>query len=152
MSDLKSKLKGDAGSGFVVIFFALFIYLNSLGLSGGTGIYPRAIAVVIGICGILLIVRGMRKIEQPEYFKGIGWGVFILAVVFWIVSLFLIDIIGFFVTCAIFIVALSLLIETGKITVSRILKAALFAIITVSLFWFIFVYVLGIVMPEALFV
>ncbi len=80
---MKLKITWDTGIGLGIILFAIFILINALGMPNsslglGPGDFPEIISVGLIICGIILLIQGIREKPRKIYSKEALISIFIL--------------------------------------------------------------------------
>lgn len=123
------------GAGMVVFAGALLWYVQGFptipGQKVGPAVLPGALAVGIGVCGAILLVRGLREraasgvawVEWPEWFGSMPQlRAFVVLVAVNVLYLVAVDRLGFVVVGTIYLAALMM---TLRVRASRALPIAL---------------------------
>ena len=114
----------DSILGAFLLIFAAAVYWHTLafpeipGDPVGPALFPRVIAIGMGLCGIVLIVRGLLArgprawVEIPEWIRMPGLvAAFLLVVLGLLVSYFFLDKFGFLVIAPLLLGALMLVLR-----------------------------------------
>ena len=109
----------DSLSGVLLLAFAAAVYWHTLGFPEipgdpvGPALFPRVIAIGMGLCGIVLLVRGLLArgpqawIDVPPWIRMPGLvAAFLLVVLGLLISYFFLDRLGFLVVAPVLLVAL----------------------------------------------
>jgi putative tricarboxylic transport membrane protein len=109
----------DSLSGALLLAFAAAVYWHTLGFPEipgdpvGPALFPRVIAIGMGLCGAVLIVRGLLSQglrswgELPEWIRMPGLvAAFLLVVLGLLISYFFLDRLGFLVVAPVLLAAL----------------------------------------------
>ncbi len=109
----------DSLGGALLLAFAAAVYWHTLGFPEipgdpvGPALFPRVIAIGMGLCGIVLLVRGLLArgpqawIEVPPWIRMPGLvAAFLLVVLGLLISYFFLDRLGFLVVAPVLLAAL----------------------------------------------
>ena len=144
--------QGDILFGAVTILFASFIYVESSQLPTDTGGFSKLVSWILGGAGAVLLLKTFRRTEMAtRLFSDFQWAIFCISVALWILVIFLIPIVGFFVTAVVYLFLSSWLLLGRPRQIGALFKSALFAVATTVVLWFLFTEVLQLSMPEGLF-
>lgn len=138
----------DILSGAVVTLFAVVIYLQTGGLPKGAASFPRGIAIVLGLSGVLLMLRSLRLARTGKAeVSGYSWKLFAIAVPLWCATVWLIRPLDFFIVAPVFMAILSWVMLGVPRTAVGVLRAVAFGIVMSAGIWAVFVQVLGVSLP-----
>lgn len=114
----------DSLGGALLLAFAAAVYWHTLGFPEipgdpvGPALFPRVTAVGMGLCGLILIGRGVLAggakawIEVPEWIRMPGLvAAFLLVVLGLLLSYFFLDQLGFLVVAPVLLAALMLVLQ-----------------------------------------
>ncbi len=138
----------DILSGALVIIFSSLTFLQVGDLPKGAASFPKGIAIVLALSGLLLILRSFRmpgtgEVEARSY----SWSLFAITVPLWCASVWLIRPLDFFFVAPIFMAILSWMMSGAPRTAVGVLRAVTFGIAVSVGIWVIFVRVLGVSLP-----
>lgn len=138
----------DILSGVLVIAFSSVIYFQAAGLPKGALAFPKGIAIVLALSGLLLILRNWRAPSsgKPEG-RGYSWKLFAIAVMLWSASVWLIRPLDFFIVAPVFLAVLSWIMAGAPRTAIGVLRPVAFGIVVSAAMWGVFVQVLGVSLP-----
>ena len=143
---------GDILFGAVTILFASFIYVESSQLPTDSGGFSKLVSWILGGAGAVLLLKTFRRTETAtRLFLDFQWIIFFASVALWFLAIFLIPIVGFFVTAAIFLFLSAWLLLGWPRQPGMLFVIALFAVITTVALWFLFTQILQLSMPEGLY-
>jgi hypothetical protein len=144
--------QGDIIFGAATLLFASFIYFESNQLPTDTGGFSKLVSWILGGAGAVLLLKSFRQTETATLlFSDFQWAIFCTSVALWFLAIFLIPIVGFFVTAAVFLFLSSWLLLGRPRQTGALFKNALFAVTTTGVLWFLFKQTLQLSMPEGLF-
>lgn len=114
----------DSLCGALLLAFATAVYWHTLGFPEipgdpvGPSLFPRVIAIGMGVCGVVLIARGLLSRDPRSWFEPPEWirmpglvGAFLLVVLGLLVSYLFLDRLGFLVVAPLLLVALMLVLR-----------------------------------------
>ncbi len=117
----------DSLNGILLLAFAIAVYWHTLGFPEipgdpvGPALFPRVIAVGMGLCGLVLIVRGVLAHargwgEVPDWIRRPGLaGAFLLVVGGLLVAYLFLDRLGFLVVAPLLLLALMLALRVRAV-------------------------------------
>lgn len=152
---IKKAKKSDVIIGAITLGLAVFVYIRTLDFPKSffnpdvppAYFYPRILAVVLALFGILLIIFGIRaKLEVRQAIKWRGLVKVVVAVVFTTVYVILMPRIGFFILIPFLLVPL--MVMTGERDWKMLVAIPLLFIL---ISYFVFFRFLGVMFPTKIF-
>lgn len=142
---IKNKLlhgKNDLYTGVLLVFFSVFLYVNSFNLSDVAAFYPRVMLFIIGAIGVILIIRPIKKtpknkketkkIRPDNLIRNISVNIIAL-LLFWILA----PILGFYVALFLYVGLMSLFIG-GNWRYDKILNSFIYSTFFVTVLYVTF--------------
>jgi putative tricarboxylic transport membrane protein len=117
----------DSLNGALLLAFAIAVYWHTLGFPEvpgdpvGPALFPRVIAIGMGLCGIVLVVRGLLArgaawVEVPDWIRRPGLiGAFLLVILGLLVAYLFLDRLGFLVVAPVLLLALMLALRVSAV-------------------------------------
>lgn len=143
----------DITSGLGFLAFAAVFWLAGLDLTGISRVFPMGLEVFLALGGIALVINGLRlaRKEGAAEKEVTAWSRVILITVASVAYVFVIPLLGFYVTSVLFLFALAMILaEKGK--GARGLGVALgFSVGLMALIYIVFLKILQVPTPSGLF-
>jgi len=124
----------------VIVLLSLAVWRGTADLSEMAAVFPRAIAVVLIILGIVLLINGLTKKDKTNPFTGIALSRLVPMFIALAMYVGLIPFIGFILSSTLFLTFSFLYFGEGKSKVLYILKQLLLAFVISIGFYAIFYY------------
>ena len=146
--------RADIGVGIGLIIFGTWVfwyasaYRKTVIYIYGPNFFPQVLSILMGICGVLLIIRAVRGevLAKTDRIDPQGFIRLVIAIGMCIGYLFLMQVIGFAMGTSVFLfVLMTFLGQQGLIT--RVMSSIVASLIV----WAIFRYFLVIPLPEGMF-
>ena len=133
--------RGDIISSIFFLVLAAYIYISSLELEpGGPEKMPQLVAVIMGIFSLLLLIKVLRsKDTGMKIFEGISWSALAALLGVWLITMLLIEDVGFFFLLGVFMAAVKWSMSGFPREHRELVKVAAYAVVTTAGFWLIFV-------------
>jgi len=140
------------GAVFVLLGAVLLVHVQKFpmipGQQVGPALFPGSLAVGIGICGLLLIVSGLRHRASQPWFVAEAWTrstrhvvAFLAVILATVAYIYLAEVLGFLILGALFLFGLFLLFGV------RPAMAAIVAVIATLVIWYAFYKLLRVPLP-----
>lgn len=140
---------GDLVAAAVTLAFAGFIFLETLEMSARITAYPRVLASLLAVAGVVLLLQAIRRRTAGEpLFADIVWRPLIASVAVWGSAIYLGTLFGFYPVIAVMIAALLWILEGYPRAPSSLARIVGFGVATATLLWLIFRQWLDVVTPE----
>jgi len=141
---------GDYWAALATLGIAAFLVFGSLELpEGGPEKMPQLLAIILGICGLLLAFRTVRSMEpQPDLFQDVHWPAFWTLIISWSVTVLVLSTVGFYVTLCVFIGGMTWFLLNRPLEPGKIAGTIVFAVLTTAVMWFIFSFMLKMDSPQ----
>ena len=96
--------RGDIISSIFFLVLAAYIYIASLELEpGGPEKMPQLVAVILGVFSLLLLIKLLKsKDTGMKIFDGVNWSALAVLISAWLITMLLIEDVGFFFLLGIF--------------------------------------------------
>jgi len=134
--------------GLIFVAFAMVMFTQTVQLPSRVAIFPKTCIYIIALMGILGIVKSFLKQTEHSikvvFNKEVG-----VAAVALIIAYYLMTVLGFYSTAAMFIFFMFIYIDRQWSTIS-VLKGGLFSIIMTLGLYFLFSVLIGLMPPEGL--
>lgn len=140
---------GDLTAAAATLAFAGFLFLETLEMSARITAYPRVLASLLGVAGMMLLWQAIRRRSAGEpLFADIVWRPLIASVAVWGGAIYLATLFGFYPVIAVMIAALLWILEGCPRAASSLARIAGFGVVTASLLWLVFRQWLDVVTPD----
>ena len=145
----------DILSGFLLLFLAVGVFLYSfhirvfLPIDIGSGMFPRVVAVMLGICSLLIIRGGVRAgrktedVQQKTDIRIFGIAASIVCMGGYILVL---DLLGFILSSILYLFA-QLLILAGC-DKKKLIRVGVMSLVAPVVIYGVFVYGFSMILPE----
>jgi putative tricarboxylic transport membrane protein len=149
----------DALSGILIVLLSAVLFAQTLsfpevsGFQYGAGVFPRAVLSILFLCGVWLIVKGLKSLKSTGFVQLDSWArqpkswlMFALIVIGMLIYVLFSEVLGFVPVCAIIVFVL-LMVSGGR---RYLLSSLVLAVAFPSALQFIFVNALRVPLPGGL--
>lgn len=140
--------QGNLVSGIVALGLVAFIFYFSEDMPSTAAAFPRFIAILLLVASLILIVRAiMDRRPQANLFADLQWSTVAILGGTWIVTIFVIEQLGFIVPGTAFILLGTWVLSGKPKDAKSLAKIAVFAVGMLAAYWAIFHLLLNISSP-----
>lgn len=134
----------------ILLIFSCVIYITSLGFSPQAGVFPKALAIILGALSAIYIFQVIRKKVKPQNLENYP----IRRVVFFLIALvvyfYFLRVLGFYTTSGLYFLFATLILCGNNLTKKNIVISVASGIGFIGLLYFLFTVLLKVQIPRGI--
>lgn len=142
------KMNGDFWFGLTLLIFSIFLYISVTALPQDVAIFPKVILIIIGATSAPMIIKAITSPKERSQEKSFNLDLIIMILAL-MVTYYLLDILGFYVTVTFFSIFTFIFIEKSYNKNSYI-KGVILSFVIVSVLYALFNVLMNVTTPKGL--
>lgn len=140
----------ESVASIILLIFSCVIYITSLSFSAQAAVFPKGLAIIMGVLSASYILQVIRKQVKPQNLENYP----IVRVVFFLIALvvyfYLLRILGFYTTSGLYFLFASLILCGNNLTKKNIVISVASGIGFIGILYFLFTILLKVQIPRGI--